>query len=81
MCYLNHQEGNLTFFILELIYKQLILRSDINVSKGSMSALMLYFQFKFFWINIPKRILKFITIIISTEIIYKFRYSIVFNFF
>ena len=38
--------------ILEFICKQVIINSDIKIKKGSVSALMCFFQLKFFWTSI-----------------------------
>ena len=52
----NYEEGEQIFLITERIYINAILKSDIKVTKGSMSAVIFYFQFNLFLINILQTI-------------------------
>lgn len=52
----NYKEGEQIFLITERIYINAVLKSDIKVTKGSMSAVIFYFQFNIFLINILQTI-------------------------
>ena len=65
-------------FAKELIYKNIILDSDVKVNKSGMSSFLLHFQFEFLGLYILERFKKLITIINGTVVINKYSCYVIF---